>query len=85
MSTTESEGKLPTMTEVLTRLAELQAETAPIHITIGGVNRDNIVERDVIYVQEAPPRVVNVAVSEFVYVSVDGRGLRIKCRKPVTE
>lgn len=66
--------------KLLTRLAELQTDTAPITLTIGAVNGSNVVEHGIVYVSDAPPTVVKTIVSEFYAVSLDSRGLRIDAR-----
>ena len=70
----------PTVSQVLNRIAELQTETAPVHLVVGGVNDHNVVMHNVVHVTDAPSRVVHALVTEFPFVSLDALGLRIMCR-----
>jgi hypothetical protein len=63
--------------QVLERLAELQANTAPISLTIGGVSAHGQVTHDEVIVRQAPPAVVTAVVKEFSYVHLDKDGLHI--------
>lgn len=63
--------------EVLSRLAELQTETSPIQLTIGGTSETGVVQHDMLTVHSAAPKVVTAIVNEFEFVSVTSRGLHI--------
>ncbi len=62
--------------DVLGTLAELQTQTAPIRITIGGT-RNNIVNSDVVLIHDAPPRVVETLVRKFFGVSLHDGALQV--------
>lgn len=63
--------------DVLKRIAELQADTASVSLTIGGVTKGGTVRHDVVMVSSAPPKIVSMLVSEFRFVAVRPEGLEI--------
>lgn len=66
--------------KVLARIAELQARTSPVTLTIGGTSPIGTVAHDVITIRQAPPAVVTAIVNEFGFVSLTPDGLQV----PVT-
>lgn len=76
---------LPFIHDVLARLADLQADTAAIEVTIGGMTAYNTVDHNVIFVRQAPGRVVSAIVAEYPFVTVGPEGLRINVHRHGSE
>lgn len=70
------------MQEVLKLLAECQSSgygCSAITVKVGGVNAQNMVEHDVIYVVECPRMVVDTLTAHGYHMSMTQQGLRIDC------
>ena len=63
--------------KLLIRIAELQATTAPVTLTIGGTNQSGMVTRDCVTIHNAPPKVLRAIVTEFDFVSLTNDGARV--------
>lgn len=77
--------KIKYVGDLLAALAELQVSCAPIKLTIGGTTRPDgtgTVEHHVVYVVDAPPKVVSFVVANVEYVSVTPAGLRCQFTDP---
>lgn len=80
-----TEKSVPFIHDVLARLADLQADTAAIEVTIGGTTPYGTVDHNVIYVRRAAGRVVHAMVTEYPYVTVEDSGLRISVHRKEME
>ncbi len=71
------------MQEILGLLAQCQSEghgCSAITVKVGGVNADNMVEHDVIYIVECPRMVIDTLTDRGFHMSMTTQGIRIDCR-----
>ena len=73
--------------EALTLLAECQTRDndnfgcRAITAKIGGVNAQNMVEHDVVYIVDAPEVVINSLCAKGFHLSMTAQGLRVDCNR----
>lgn len=59
-------------------LADVQRDTAPITVRIGGTTTDGLVEHNQLYVLDAPPAVVKALLADGFSIGVEGGGVRVE-------
>lgn len=72
------------LNNVLVRIAQLQSNTSPVELSVGGVNSTGQVERNVVIVRKAPPKVVSALVAEFKHVGLCPDGMWISGEWPAS-
>ena len=65
------------MKHLLGLLVDRQKDTSPIVLSIGYVNKDNIVQHDAVIIKEAAPIVINTLIEYGYNVSVTEQGVRV--------
>ena len=65
------------MKHLLGLLVDRQKDTSPIVLSIGYVNKDNIVQHDAVIIKEAAPIVINTLIEYGYNLSVTEQGVRV--------
>jgi hypothetical protein len=66
-----------TRSEVLNQIAAIQSDTASVTVQIGGVDGNNQVEHDTLYIKDAPARIIDELAGMGYSLSVSDGDVRV--------